>query len=167
MEKLKLLKDYMDEKAIGCVFTFMFDVDQKNGDSGWIHQYSCNSSKDFVVKYGTVKQHILTDYYVERVNTIHSSNDQGIDEVLILIDKKKYDYDNKPVTFTPVQHKIINNYYAATSDVLVGNAVIMDTGSGWNAMEEITARINKLSPEDKNKIRSIFLGYNYKRYVKD
>ena len=44
MEKLKLLKDYMDEKAIGCVFTFMFDVDQKNGDSGWIHQYSCNSS---------------------------------------------------------------------------------------------------------------------------
>ena len=167
MAKLKLLKDYMDKVAVGCVFTFMFDIDQKHEETSWIHQYSCNSSKDFVTKYGTVNQHILTDYYVERVNIIHSSNDQGIDEVLILIDKKKYDYDNKPVTFTAGQHKIINNYYAATMDCLVGNAVIMDTGSSWNAMEEVTARINKLSPEDKNKIRSIFLGYNYKRYVKD
>ena len=167
MDKIKLLKDYMDEKAVGCVFTFRFDVDEQHDKNSWNHQYSCNSSKDFVIKYGTVKQYILTKYYVSEVNTIHSSNDQGIDEVLILVDKAKYDYENKPVTFTPGQHKLINQYYAATSDVLVGNAVIMDTGSGWDAMEEITARINKLSPEDKNKIRSIFLGYNYKKYVKD
>ena len=52
-------------------------------------------------------------------------------------------------------------------DTLIGNAVIMDTGSGWDAMEEVTYRLNKLSDKDKNAIRSIVLGYNYKKYVRD
>ena len=162
MEDLKLLKDYMDDKAIGCVFTFLFDIDEKNDETGWHHQYSCCSSEDFVKRYGTLKEHILTDYYVRKVNTIHSSNDQGIDEVLVLVEKRKWDVENKPTTYDPEQARWIREYLKASYDVLAGEAMIIDCGSGWNYMIEMTERLNKLSDSDKNKIRSIFLGYKYR-----
>lgn len=108
------------------------------------------------------------DYIKGQIEVLELDTETGKLELIEVKDMN----EEKPsvdasVTYTEGQADIINKYYAATMNCLIGDAVIMDTGSSWDAMVCVTDMINKLSDKEKNRIRSIVLGYKYKKYVKE
>ncbi len=156
------LRDFLNKHAFGAYITFEFYIDGE--------RYRCIGADDFKIEYGRRCEHLLDSYVVLDYKEHCHGNEQGSDYELTVQSKEEYErkqLENGPVVYTKGQSDIIDKYYAATMDCLIGNAVIMDTGSGWDAMVCVIEMIGKLSESDKNRIRSIVLGYNYKKYVKD
>lgn len=111
-----------------------------------------------------VEEPIITTYTVTEIEYPQDLyiNNKKIDFADFNLDDYNRLIEEKVPMYSQEQMDIMTEFMNEATDTLIGNYPIIDTGNNLTVWYELTEILKKLSQKDKDKIRSIVLGINYK-----